>query len=144
MADSSILWRLRQQAITVGDCEDFRRALEVWTPFVAMSRNTPRAVKRFGNWIGYLAMLQQGAAEDRTVAQQMLDGLADWWRQVAATGRSRSTGGDSQASGRRGGRSRTSSSACWPVSGSPDTRTAAQSDGLRRPAILLCRPSPRS
>jgi hypothetical protein len=79
-----ILQRLRQQAIQVNDSEDFRGALEIWTPLVALNRNTPRTVKRFVNWIRYLAMLQQGAEEDRTVGEQVLDRLNRLWRQGAS------------------------------------------------------------
>jgi len=67
--------RLRQQAIQVQDSKDFREALQVWTPLVALKHNTPRTVKRFGNRIRYLAMLQQGAMQDLTLWQQLLEQL---------------------------------------------------------------------
>jgi photosystem II stability/assembly factor-like uncharacterized protein len=78
-----IVHRLRQQAIEVKDSEDFRKALQLWTPLVALNRNTPRTIKRFVNWLRYLAMLQQGLEEDRTVAEQVLDRLRRLWRGAA-------------------------------------------------------------
>jgi hypothetical protein len=41
-------------------------ALRIWTPVVQCRRVTPRAIKRFGNRLRYLAMLQQPADLDET------------------------------------------------------------------------------
>jgi len=57
--------------------------LRIWLPVVSQKRNTPRAIKRFGNRIRYLAMLQQGEALDGSLGDDLLQhigtrfGLAD-------------------------------------------------------------------
>lgn len=48
------------------DSGQFLVALKIWTPVVAARRTTPRAIKRFGNRMRYLAMLQQGEKNDDT------------------------------------------------------------------------------
>lgn len=50
---------LRQHALLVEDTEAFKKAVEIWTPIATFNRNSPRSIKRFGNRIRYLAMLQQ-------------------------------------------------------------------------------------
>jgi len=50
---------LRRYALLVVDTEAFKRTLEIWTPVATLNRNSPRSIKRFGNRIRYLAMLQQ-------------------------------------------------------------------------------------
>lgn len=60
-----LLWR--RTLVQISDSEQFRRALAIWTPLVAARRNTPRAIKRFGNRLRYLAMLQQDAVHKQTV-----------------------------------------------------------------------------
>ena len=57
---------LRKTANETRDSERFTRALEIWTPVVAAKRYTPRSIKRFGNRVRYLAMLQQGEQNDDT------------------------------------------------------------------------------
>ena len=56
----------------VRDSQDFRAALRTWAELVRLKRNTPRAIKRFGNRLRFFEMLQQGQDKDRSV----LDG---WW-----------------------------------------------------------------
>ena len=41
------------------DSSAFAEALKAWTPVVARKTPSPRAIKRFGNRLRYLAMLQQ-------------------------------------------------------------------------------------
>lgn len=59
---------LRRYALLVVDTEAFRKALEIWTPVATYHRNSPRSIKRFGNRIRYLAMLQQGHELDEQPA----------------------------------------------------------------------------
>ena len=55
---------LRLQSVVVSDTAAFRDAMRIWTPVAAFERNSPRSIKRFGNRIRYLAMLQQGEQLD--------------------------------------------------------------------------------
>lgn len=57
---------LRRNINETRDSKTFLEALEIWTPLVAARRATPRAIKRFGNRMRYLAMLQQGEQDDET------------------------------------------------------------------------------
>jgi photosystem II stability/assembly factor-like uncharacterized protein len=65
------LLRLRTQAVEVRDSEDFKNGLKVWTELAAKSRDTPRAIKRWGNRLRYFAMLQQGSAIEETRGQRL-------------------------------------------------------------------------
>jgi hypothetical protein len=60
------LYGLRASLRRVHDSESFREALQVWMPVVQRRRGTPRGIKRFGNRLRYLAMLQQHADLDET------------------------------------------------------------------------------
>ncbi|MBS0391094.1 MAG: hypothetical protein JSR23_08065 [Proteobacteria bacterium] len=60
------VWRLRESTRDVCDSAAFTHALEAWAPVVRGHRGTPRAVKRFGNRVRYLAMLQQAEQFDET------------------------------------------------------------------------------
>ncbi|GJH22801.1 hypothetical protein CBA19CS22_39685 [Caballeronia novacaledonica] len=53
------LFRLRSNLYRIKDSQAFRDALRIWMPLVQQHRKTPWAIKRFGNRIRYLAMLQQ-------------------------------------------------------------------------------------
>ena len=77
-----IAWRLLSSTVQLTrDSDDFRTALGIWLPVVASHRHSPRAIKRFGNRMRYMAMLQQGQTKDDT-----------WWdlirKRWAAQGRS--------------------------------------------------------
>ena len=53
------VWMLRRYYALerlVDDSPDFRKALEIWGPVVALRRETPRGIKRFMNWVRFLAM----------------------------------------------------------------------------------------
>jgi len=63
---SVFLFGLRASLRRVHDSQRFREALRIWTPVVQCRRVTPRAVKRFGNRLRYMAMLQQHADLDET------------------------------------------------------------------------------
>ncbi len=67
-------WLRRQQSM-VDDSAAFSAALAVWTPVASITRNSPRAIKRFGNRVRYLAMLQQGERLD--------DAIDDWETRLA-------------------------------------------------------------
>lgn len=54
-----IRYRLRHRNEVVRDSSAFAEALKAWTPVVARKTPSPRAIKRFGNRLRYLAMLQQ-------------------------------------------------------------------------------------
>jgi len=66
MAIWIVLRLLRKTLQETRDSPRFREALEIWTDVVAQKRATPRAIKRFGNRLRYLAMLQQGESLDTT------------------------------------------------------------------------------
>ncbi|MFZ6653885.1 YCF48-related protein [Undibacterium sp. TJN19] len=66
---------LRKNILETRDSEHFRDALEIWTSVIASKRSTPRAIKRFGNRLRYLAMLQQGEARDETLFDVFRDNL---------------------------------------------------------------------
>ena len=61
----ALLWR--RTLVRTRDSQNFQDALAIWTPLVAARRNTPRAIKRFGNRLRYLAMLQQGGQHEKTI-----------------------------------------------------------------------------
>ena len=53
------VWMLRRYyalELLVDDSPGFRKALEIWGPVVALRRETPRGIKRFMNWVRFLAM----------------------------------------------------------------------------------------
>jgi photosystem II stability/assembly factor-like uncharacterized protein len=60
------IYQLRSAVRQVQDTQGFREAMRAWTPFVRSSRPTPRAIKRFGNRIRYLAMLHQPETLDES------------------------------------------------------------------------------
>lgn len=62
---------LRRSRLVTRDSQNFRDALTIWTGVVAAKRSTPRAIKRFGNRLRYLAMLQQGELKDETLAETL-------------------------------------------------------------------------
>jgi hypothetical protein len=68
------IYRLRAVSYQVKDSRQFLEALLIWTPVVQRRRGTPRAVKRFGNRLRYLAMLQQ----DSRVDESGFDELRRW------------------------------------------------------------------
>ncbi len=59
VAGGIILFGLRAASRRVYDSQTFREALRIWLPVVQCRRVTPRGIKRFGNRLRYLAMLQQ-------------------------------------------------------------------------------------
>ena len=48
------------------DSESYADALRIWMPVIQQYRGTPRAIKRFGNRLRYLAMLQQDTKYDES------------------------------------------------------------------------------
>lgn len=75
---SFIGYRLRLGLRQVNDSEAFRHALRIWLPVVQQRRNTPRAIKRFGNRIRYMAMLQQGETLDESVLDEFCQRVKNW------------------------------------------------------------------
>jgi photosystem II stability/assembly factor-like uncharacterized protein len=70
--------QLAQNLYRTKDSTEFQEALEIWTPVVASKRATPRAIKRFGNRLRYLAMLQQGEENDLTVFDLLRAKIKQW------------------------------------------------------------------
>lgn len=56
----------------VEDSKQFQKALECWISVVKIKRGTPRAIKRFGNRIRYLAMLQEAETTDASFLKWIL------------------------------------------------------------------------
>lgn len=73
------LVKLRGQTHEVRDSEPFKKALQAWVPVVRRCNGTPRSVKRFGNRVRYLAMLQQAEQLDESGWDQFWRRFA-WWR----------------------------------------------------------------
>jgi hypothetical protein len=88
-----VVYRTRTSHRQVEDTKEFKEALRVWLPLVmhkrVTRRATPRLIKRFGNRLRYLAMLQHDSSFDDT----LLDDLQTRWRRL--TGRAK--GADKQA-----------------------------------------------
>ena len=81
IATGAIIYQDRRRQIRqVADSPNFLKALEVWAPIVRNHRKTPRAIKRFGNRIRYLAMLQQREGVDSSAISQVRMQIADWWK----------------------------------------------------------------
>jgi photosystem II stability/assembly factor-like uncharacterized protein len=79
------LQHLRQQALAVEDTQAFKAAVKIWTPIATFTRNSPRSIKRFGNRIRYLAMLQQGQQlDDKTVWRIICERAQPWLDRAAA------------------------------------------------------------
>ncbi|MEZ0083765.1 photosystem II stability/assembly factor-like uncharacterized protein [Bradyrhizobium japonicum] len=77
-----VLYRIRSASYRVTDSRQFIDAMEIWTPIVEKRRGTPRAMRRFGNRLRYLAMLQQDAKIDETG----YDELRRWLRSLTSPG----------------------------------------------------------
>jgi photosystem II stability/assembly factor-like uncharacterized protein len=75
-----VLYRLRSASYRVTDSPQFIDALKIWTPIVEKRRGTPRAIRRFGNRLRYLAMLQQ----DRKIDESGYDELRRWLRSLTS------------------------------------------------------------
>jgi photosystem II stability/assembly factor-like uncharacterized protein len=58
---------LRRPDPVVRDSPAFRDALAIWNPVVASALRTPRAVKRYQNWVRYLAMMQRSTRRTPTL-----------------------------------------------------------------------------
>jgi photosystem II stability/assembly factor-like uncharacterized protein len=70
---------LRSSLQETRDSPQFREALAIWTGVVSAKRSTPRAIKRFGNRIRYLAMLQQGQEKDETQWDVLRATVGKWF-----------------------------------------------------------------
>ncbi len=80
-----LVYRVRNSQRHVQDTQDFTDALRIWLPVVARRRSTPRLIKRFGNRLRYLAMLQQAELPE----PPLRDLLLQRWRQRTRQGRAR-------------------------------------------------------
>ena len=80
------LIRLRTNFYQVKDSRAFSEALRVWMPLVQQHRKTPRALKRFGNRIRYLAMLQQAGRLDESSFDALSRVVSSWWRKAKGEG----------------------------------------------------------
>jgi hypothetical protein len=71
-----VIYWLRAQSNAVMDSPQYHDALRVWMPVVQRHRGTPRAIKRFGNRLRYLAMLQHDTKYDETGFDELRRRLA--------------------------------------------------------------------
>jgi hypothetical protein len=68
--------RLQHENI-LRDSDTFRRALQVWSaPVAQQHQGNPRALKRFVNWLRYLAMADRMQHPDKPIPESLLVGLA--------------------------------------------------------------------
>jgi len=77
------LFRLRSNLYQVKDSQAFRESLRTWMPLIQQHRRTPRALKRFGNRIRYLAMLQQAERFDESRWDALSAVFAAWRRRLS-------------------------------------------------------------
>ena len=85
-ATGIVLYRIRTSMRQVEDSAAFDAALQTWLPVIAQHRATPRALKRFGNRIRYLVMLQQGEELDHSLLDEIKQRWQSLTRQTPATG----------------------------------------------------------
>ncbi len=78
-----LVYRVRHSQRHVEDTQDFSDALRIWLPVVARRRSTPRLIKRFGNRLRYLAMLQQAELPEPPLREL----LQQRWQQLTRAGR---------------------------------------------------------
>lgn len=84
-ASGVLIYRVRNTQRHVEDTQEFADALRTWLPLVARRRATPRLIKRFGNRLRYLSMLQQA----ETLDLSLLDELQQRWQGLTRRGRAR-------------------------------------------------------
>jgi len=77
-----VVFRLRKSLHQVSDSTAFVQALRIWTPVVQQWRSTPRAIKRFGNRVRYLAMLQQSEGFDESGFDEFRRRLPAWLQRI--------------------------------------------------------------
>jgi hypothetical protein len=77
-----VIYRIRTSLRQVEDTKEFKEALRIWLPLVmnkqVTRRATPRMIKRFGNRLRYLAMLQH----DETLDRALLEELQTRWKRL--------------------------------------------------------------
>ncbi len=84
-----LLWAWRTAARSrqeVADSEDFQEAIKIWSELIRVHDGTPRAVKRFGNKLRYLEMLQQGQERDDSLLDNFAKSLKAWHRRFYGEG----------------------------------------------------------
>ncbi|MNO72394.1 KAP family P-loop domain protein [compost metagenome] len=69
---------LRRPDPVVKDSPAFRQALAIWNPVVAAALRTPRAVKRYQNWVRYLAMMQRAGQRAPTLWETLRHSVLRW------------------------------------------------------------------
>ena len=67
----------RKPGLVVKDSPRFVEALEIWHPLVFARQGTPRATKRFMNFVRYLAMRQRQQNDSQSPIKQFLASLKD-------------------------------------------------------------------
>jgi hypothetical protein len=77
-----VVFRLRKSLRQVSDSTAFVQALRIWTPVVQQWRSTPRAIKRFGSRVRYLAMLQQSEGFDESGFDEFRRRLPAWLQRI--------------------------------------------------------------
>ena len=77
-----VVFRLRRSLRQVSDSTAFGQALRIWTPVVQQWRSTPRAIKRFGNRVRYLAMLQQSEEFGESGFDEFRRRLPAWLQRI--------------------------------------------------------------
>jgi photosystem II stability/assembly factor-like uncharacterized protein len=62
---SLVVWLLLRVPVKMTrDSDDFMHALSVWHPWIATTCSTPRTVKRYLNWVRYLAMRYRSSDDE--------------------------------------------------------------------------------
>ena len=82
VAGGLMLYRLRAASNAMRDSETYADALRIWMPVIQQYRGTPRAIKRFGNRLRYLAMLQQEPKYDESGVDVLPQRIARLFEQI--------------------------------------------------------------
>ncbi len=72
-----IIYSLKTPNRFVEDSPQFKRALEIWHPWISIQRNTPRAIKRYLNFVRYLAMRYKNSEPEKSFIEQIKTQLSN-------------------------------------------------------------------
>lgn len=100
IAGGFFLYWVRANLRRVHDSEKFLDAIRIWTPVVQICNGSPRSIKRFGNRIRYLAMLQQAELLDDSGLDFLHKWISSWIGRIFYSSAKR----DSQSTAQKDGK----------------------------------------